>query len=151
MEGVVVNMRGLGTPGNWLVKKILLSVLQSSALKNYVEQQSRDVIQQELNNITSVEEPLAKFRESLSGSTHELKLTGETFGDIVSKGDSARVVLKDIANHISSPANSDWPILIPKERNPAIPANEGDYKPSPIPRCPAVTNLPTYNRSSQAI
>ena len=97
------------------------------------------------------EEPLAKFRESLSGSTHELKLTGETFGDIVSKGDSARVVLKDIANHISSPANSDWPILIPKERNPAIPANEGDYKPSPIPRCPAVTNLPTYNRSSHAI
>ena len=61
----MVNMRGLGTPGNWLVKKILLSVLQSSALKNYVEQQSRDVIQQELNNITSVEEPLAKFIPTL--------------------------------------------------------------------------------------
>ena len=80
------------------------------------------------------EEPLAKFRESLSGSTHELKLT-EAIGDIVSKGDSARVVLKDIGNHISSPANSEWSTSLIPDRfpNPAIPANEGDYEPSPIP------------------
>ena len=98
------------------------------------------------------EEPLAKFRESLSGSNHELKLT-ETIGDIVSKGDSARVVLKDIANHINSPANSEWnTCLIPdRSPNPAIPASEGDYEPSPIPAVRAVTNLPTYNRSSHLI
>ena len=65
MEGVVVTMRGLGAPGNWIVKKILMTVLQSSHLRSYVEEQSKEVIQQELNNITSVDEPLAMILPTL--------------------------------------------------------------------------------------
>ena len=65
MDGVVVTMSGLGAPGNWIVKKILLTVLQSTQLRSYVEDQSKQVIQEELNNITSTDEPLAMFIPTL--------------------------------------------------------------------------------------
>ena len=51
LENIRVKMQGLGTPMNWVVRKVLCRLLQRY-LGETLEREAKPIIQQELNNVT---------------------------------------------------------------------------------------------------